>query len=393
MINPVTLPQRTVIKVIGLGGGGCNAIDRMIQVGIGGIDYVAANTDVQALARCDALVKIHLGPGVTRGLGAGGQPGVGERAAEESYDQLAQALVGADMVFLTAGMGGGTGTGAIPVAARAAREVGALTLAVVTLPFAFEGTTRARNARQGIVRLREHVHTLITVPNDRLLQITPRDMRLDIAFRVADDVLRQGVQGIAELVTRPGLINLDFAHVRRLIRMSGGAVLAVGHAQGPGKAVMAARRALAHPLLDVGAIAHAAGILVHFTGGPDLGLLEVNDAVDLIRAEASPGIEIVFGATVDELMSQRAQAILVATGVGARPLSEVFGHEAAEAIVRRRATPTPVDSVPEEDLPDWPADELQQVAPRRDSLDVPAFLRRRALEPTRSTDRLSDADM
>ncbi len=389
MINASDLPERTVIKVIGLGGGGSNAIDRMMHVGIGGIDFITANTDVQALARSEAPVKVQLGPRLTHGLGAGGKPKVGERAAEESYKELVRVLTGADMVFLTAGMGGGTGTGAIPVAARAGREVGALTLAVVTLPFAFEGTTRERNALGGVLRLREQVHTLITVPNDRLLKVVPRDMSLDVAFRVADDVLRQGVQGIAELVTRPGLINIDFAHIRRLIQMSGGAVLSVGHGEGPDKVMQAMRRALTHPLLDVGAIAHAAGVLIHFTGGPDMGLFEIQNAVELAQAEASRDVDLVFGATVDELMCNRVQVILVATGVGARPISDVLGKEANEAILRRQpARDDLVESQPAQaDAPEypsqneavakWPVDSPERATARRDPLEVPAFLRRR----------------
>lgn len=396
MINGDDLPKKTVIKVIGLGGGGSNAIDRMMQVGIAGIDFITANTDAQALARSEAPVKIQLGPQLTQGLGAGGKPKVGERAAEESYRELARVLTGADMVFLTAGMGGGTGTGAIPVAARAAREVGALTLAVVTLPFTFEGTTRARNAQEGIIRLREHVHTLISVPNDRLLKIVPRDMSLDVAFRVADDVLRQGVQGIAELVTRPGLINLDFAHIRRLIQMSGGAVLSVGYGEGEDKAMRAVQRALAHPLLDVGAIAHAGGVLVHFTGGNDMGLFEIQSAVELVRSEASPDADIHVGATVDKVMTNRVQAILVATGVGARPISDVLGKEANEAIMRRQPTRAeavaepareaesapappepPAQAYHEDPFANWPVEGPQRATARRDSLEVPAFLRRR----------------
>ena len=393
MINADELPPRTVIKIIGLGGGGSNAVNRMMQVGIPGIDYIAANTDIQALACSEAPVKIQLGLVTTHGMGAGGKPSVGRRAAEESYTALVRALTGADMVFLTAGMGGGTGTGAIPVAARAAREVGAITLAVVTMPFGFEGATRERNAKEGIVQLREQVHTLITVPNDRLLQIVPRNMPLDVAFRVADDVLRQGVQGIAELVAQSGIINLDFANVRRLVQMSGGAVLALGQGEGANKAVQAARRALEHHQREVGAVAHAAGVLNHITGGPDLSLWEMQTAVDLIRAEASPDAEIVFGASVNEMMTDRAQVILVATGVGARSLSEVFGEEAAKAIARRRPpVPEPAPSEPaqvgeveaEDAFEGWSVAGAQRAAARRDSLDVPAFLRRRLMSSTQA---------
>jgi cell division protein FtsZ len=394
MINPSDELNKTTIKVIGLGGGGSNAIDRMMQVGIAGVEFITANTDLQALARSKAPVKVKLGPALTRGLGAGGKPGVGARAAEESYDDLIAALRGADMVFLTAGMGGGTGTGAISVAAQAAREVGALTLAVVTMPFSFEGTTRERNANEGIVRLREQVHTLITVPNDRLLTCTSPGTTLQLAFCVADDVLRQGVQGIAELVTRPGLINLDFASVRQMIEMSGGAVMAVGHGKGEGRAVEAARRALSHPLLDADAVRYAAGVLVNFTGGPDMTLLEVTEAADLIRTQASPDAYLLFGTAVDETMTDRVQATLVATGVGAQPISDVLGEGADEAIVRRRQVSSWMPGAPERTRVEaqpasqpaaqrtyWSSgDSLDDTragsTSTRGSLDVPAFLRR-----------------
>lgn len=409
MINVDEMPQRTVIKVIGMGGGGSNAIDRMMHVGITGIEYIAANTDVQALARSEAPVKIQLGPVLTGGLGAGGQPKTGERAAEESYDALLAALSGADMVFLTAGMGGGTGTGSIPVAARAAREVGALTVAVVTLPFSFEGPARARNAQEGIARLCEHVHTLITVPNERLLKIIPRQMPLDVAFRVADDVLRQGVQGIAELVTRPGLINVDFANIRRLIELSGGAVLAVGQGKGPDKAVQAIRRALSHPMLDASAIAHAAGVLIHFTGGLDMGLYEIQAAAQVVGAEAAPDADIIFGATIDDVMVDRVQAILIATGVGARPINQVLGDRATEAILHRRITPpepvadaheyvaaepaSPASMSEEDAFSRWPLDGPERAAPCRDVLEVPAFLRRRLGESPFRSRRTADTDL
>ena len=228
--------HKPVIKVLGLGGGGCNAINRMIELGMEGVEFLAANTDHQALKNSLAQTKIQLGPQSTRGLGAGGNPAMGEAAAEESYRQLGSALAGADMVFLTAGMGGGTGTGSIPVAAQVARSVGAVTIAIVTTPFSFEMGRRQRNAREGLAKLRPHTDTLITVPNDRLLYVAPKDLPMELAFRLADDVLRQGIQGITELITQPGLINVDFAHIRRLMQLGGGSLMSIGQGHGEGKA-------------------------------------------------------------------------------------------------------------------------------------------------------------
>src|SRR5450756_109526 len=232
-----SLPKPPVLKVLGLGGGGCNAINRMIELGLSGVDYIAANTDAQMLKNSLAPTKIQLGPRLTRGLGAGGDPKVGEAAAEESYADLNRALMGADMVFLTAGMGGGTGTGAIPIAARVARNLGAVTIAIVTMPFSFEVGRRQTNARSGLALLRQFTDTLITVPNDRLLTVADRDLPIELTFRIADDVLRQGIMGITELITQPGLINVDFAHVRQIMQLGGGSLLAIGTASGQGKAI------------------------------------------------------------------------------------------------------------------------------------------------------------
>jgi len=317
----------TVIKVMGMGGGGSNAIDRMIEFGIQGVQFIAANTDAQALAKSQADVKILLGQRSRRGLGAGGDPSNGETAAEESVAEIRQALTGADMVFLTAGMGGGTGTGSIPVAARIARELGAITVAIVTAPFSFEASKRAKNAQGGLVKLREHCHSLIVVPNDKLLNIVDRTVTLADALRVADEVLRQGVQGMAELITRPSLINVDFANVCSLMQMSGGAFLAMGNGKGLNKASDAVTEMLNHKLLDSETLAQASGVLVHFTGGNDLTLHEINQAILMIRKSISDDAVFVMGAMTDENMNGRTQIILVATGVGAMPMSRPEARE------------------------------------------------------------------
>jgi cell division protein FtsZ len=366
-----------VLKVLGLGGGGSNAVERMIQLGITGVEFIAANTDGQALTRCSAATKIQLGARSTRGLGAGGLPEVGEQAARESREELAQALKGADMVFLTAGMGGGTGTGAIPVAAEISRAVGAVTIAVVTTPFTFEGKRRHDSARGGLEKLRQHVDTLIAVPNDKLLDILPKGVAFEVAFHVADDVLRQGVQGVAELITRPGLINVDFAHVRALMKLAGGAFLAIGEGHGANKVVEAARHALHHPLLDSHDLDQAAGILAHFTGGDDMGLLEISQAVSLITEAASPQAEIVFGATIDPTKKGHAQVILIATGVGSQPTSAGDGLWAAVPVAKTEQAAAAAQ--PEAALVEAGPPSIQRNAAARDELDEPAFLRRRRM--------------
>ncbi len=317
-------PSMPVIKVLGLGGGGSNTVDRMFQLGIPDIEYIAANTDRQALRGSKVPNKILLGPNFCRGLGAGGNPSVGEQAARESADQIRNALQGADMVFLACGMGGGTGTGAIPVAAEVARSTGALTIAIVTTPFSFEGTNRARNAQAGIAKLRDRCNTLITVPNDKLLECVPRDTTMEVAFRYSDEVLRQGVQGIAEIVTRSGLINVDFANVKSLMELSGGAVLTIGVGRGENKAVDAVQRALNNPLLDISSIDQAAGVLMHFTGGDEMGLLEIAQAVDVVQKQLHPDALVTIGATVDSKLQDRVQLILVATGLGGTSLQDTL---------------------------------------------------------------------
>jgi cell division protein FtsZ len=383
-----------VIKVLGLGGGGGNAVDRMIELGLEGIDFIAANTDYQVLQKNLAPTKVQLGPLLTRGLGAGGDPEVGRQAAIESRKELEAALEGADMVFLTAGMGGGTGTGSIGVAGEVARSLGAVTIAVVTMPFSFEMGRRQKNAQNGLAQLQPNTDTLIAIPNDRLLYVAPQDLPLDTAFRMADDVLRQSVQGIAELVTQPGLINVDFAHVRNMMLKGGGALMAIGQGKGEGKAIAAVQQALNHPLLESVSLKDASGVIANFSGGDDLSLYEVGEALGYIRGLVNEDIEVVMGVSHDERLNERAQVILVVTGIGAKSLSEVLpGAEkvkpVAVATVPLSAKAAPVQlagepvsqdeietqpapiEVEAESLPAVPVDILND-------LDVPAFMRKRA---------------
>lgn len=318
------IENKPVLKILGLGGGGSNAVNRLIELGLKDVEFIAANTDIQALKSSLAPTKIQLGPRSTRGLGAGGNPKVGAAAAEESYRELASALSGADMVFLTAGMGGGTGTGSISVAARIARSLGAVTVAVVTTPFSFEMGRRQQNAREGLAMLHPHTDTLITVPNDRLLQIAPKTLTLDLAFQLADDVLRQGIQGIAELITQPGLINVDFAHIRQIMQMGGGALMSIGIGDGENKAFKAVDQALHHPLLESVSIENATGIIANFTGGLDLTFIEVMEALNHLQAMTNNQAEIIPGVISEPRMDDRAQVILVITGLGAMPIESAM---------------------------------------------------------------------
>jgi cell division protein FtsZ len=358
------------VKVLGLGGGGSNAVNRMIELGVQGVEYIAANTDQQALASCLAPVKVQLGPQVTRGLGAGGDPRIGQAAAMESSKALAEALQGADMVFLTAGMGGGTGTGSIGVAAEIARELGAVVIAVVTLPFGFEMSRRSRNALEGVRALQPNAHTLITVPNDRLLQIVPQDVSLEVAFRLADDVLRQGIQGIAELITRPGLINVDFANVKAMMMRGGGALMSIGLGEGPDKAKDAIEQALHHPLLEIDSLEEATGVLVDITGGEDLTLHEVGEALTGLRERLSPDTELILGAGNDDTLTGRAQAIMIITGLAAQSVSA-----AALGATAVKTTVAPA-TVAGATAPAAPVAIAGFPAPPED-LDIPAFMRRR----------------
>lgn len=301
------------IKVIGVGGGGCNAVNRMIAEGIQGVEFVSVNTDAQALLLSKAPTKVRIGTKLTRGLGAGGNPDVGRKSAEESAEELYSMLKGADMVFVTAGLGGGTGTGAAPVVAQIAKECGALTIGVVTRPFTFEGAKRMSSGETGMEGLKEHADTLIVIPNDRLLQLVDKKSSLQDSFKMADDVLRQGIQGISELITVPGLINLDFADVKTIMSEGGAALMAVGKASGEDRARLAAEQAISSQLLDI-TIDGARGVLFNVTGGPNMTLFEVNQAAAIIRETSHPDVNMIFGAVIDPNMGDEIRITVIATG-------------------------------------------------------------------------------
>lgn len=373
---------RPKLRVLGLGGGGTNAVNRMIELGLFGVEFIAANTDYQALQNSLAPVKIQLGPKTTRGLGAGGNPDVGQAAAEESWRSIEAALDGADMVFLTAGMGGGTGTGAIPVAAKIARSVGAVTIAIVTTPFSFEIGKRQRTASQGMAKLRPYADTLISIPNEKLLQISPRDLPIEVAFRLADDVLRQGVQGITELITKSGVINVDFANIRHMMKLGGGALLSIGQGEGEDKAMRAIEQAINHPLLDCIPIDNAAGILVNFTSGEDLSLSEIEEALNYLQKKAGSEVEIVMGVINDEMLFDRVEIILVVTGLGARSLEETLSSVSQTSPTIRTISDTDkrlLNIHQQEHFNNTyePIEQEQDVEPSiTNDLDIPAFLRR-----------------
>jgi cell division protein FtsZ len=323
-----------VIRVVGVGGAGLNAVNRMIDAGISDVEFVAVNTDIQQLALSDAPVKIHIGRELTQGLGSGASSDLGRRAAEESYDQIKRALRGSDMVFVTAGEGGGTGSGGAPVVARIARELGALTVGIVTTPFKFEGTKRQAQAVDGIEALRENCDTVIVIPNDKLLEVLDEKTTMLDAFRIADDVLRQGVQGICDLITMPGLINLDFADVKTIMRDAGSALMGIGFATGEGRAVRAAESALSSPLIDTELVG-ARGILLSIAGGDDLSLFEVNEAAEVVRRGARDDTNIIFGATIDERLTGQVWITVIATG-----LAGIVGRRgSATERIRREADP------------------------------------------------------
>ena len=359
------------IKVLGVGGGGSNAVNRMIAEGLQGVEFVAVNTDAQALMLSHAENRVRIGDKLNKGLGSGGDSVIGEKASEESCDDLYEVINGSDMVFITAGMGGGTGTGGAPVIARLARESGALTIGVVTKPFTFEGSRRRQVAEEGIERLKEQVDTLIAIPNDRLLEIVDRRASIQEAFRVADDVLRQGIQGISELITVPGLINLDFADVRSVMAEGGAALMAIGRGEGEDKAVEAAEQAIASSLLDV-TIDGARGILFNVTGGPDLTLFDVNEAAEIIRKTAHPEANIIFGAVLNESMSDAINITVIATGFDA-------ATQQRPALIRNVATAGQVQ-VPEPKVTVAPRAVPVTDFPVRthdtENLDIPAFLRK-----------------
>jgi cell division protein FtsZ len=338
-----------LIRVVGVGGGGTNAVNRMVDAGLSGVEFIAVNTDAQALMACDADVKIHIGSAATRGLGAGADPTVGHAAAQESRDELKEALKGADMIFITAGEGGGTGTGGAPILADLGRELGALTVGVVTRPFGFEGRKRAQQAEQGVESLRDKVDTLIVIENDRLLQVVEKQTSVVDAFRMADDVLRQGVQGITDLITVPGLVNLDFADVRTIMRNAGSALMGIGAASGDSRAAEAARSAVSSPLLE-SSIEGATGILLNITGGPDIGLFEVNEAAEVVTSAADQNANIIFGAVIDDAIGDEVRVTVIATGFGAQR--------------RRRAAADVPAAVPS-----------GSTERGEDGLDVPSFLR------------------
>jgi cell division protein FtsZ len=313
--RPESAAYLAVIRVVGVGGAGLNAVNRMIEAGISQVEFIALNTDIQQLKTCEAPIKLHIGRELTQGLGSGSDPEIGRRAAEEAEDQIKHVLRGSDMVFVTAGEGGGTGSGAAPVVARLAKEVGALTVGIVTMPFRFEGTRRRAQADAGADELREVCDTVIVIPNDRLLEVLDRSTSMLDAFRIADDVLRQGVQGICDLITMPGLINLDFADVRTIMTNAGSALMGIGFATGENRATEAAERALRSPLIDTELVG-AKGILLSIAGGEDLTLLEVNEAAEVIRRGATEDTNIIFGATIDERLTGQVWVTVIATGIG-----------------------------------------------------------------------------
>jgi len=343
------------IKVIGVGGGGSNAVDRMIEVGLKGVEFVALNTDSQALTQSQAPLRMRIGDKMTRGLGAGGDPGMGEKAAQESAEEIAELLQGVDMAFVTAGMGGGTGTGAAAVVAQIARDLGALTVAVVTRPFAFEGTRRMRIAMDGIEKLRESVDTMIVIPNDRLLEVVSPKASMKEAFLAADDLLRQGIQGISDLITGTGLINVDFNDVRTIMGNGGTALMSIGDGEGESRSVKAASEAVNSTLLDV-SIDGAKGVLFNIKGGENLSLFEVNEAAEIIRQMVDPQANIIFGATIDPALKDEVHITVIATGFDGQPSDD--GHKST---VRSAGTPVPV--------------RVRQPAARNQELDIPTFLR------------------
>jgi cell division protein FtsZ len=400
----VAAPQNylAVIKVIGVGGGGVNAINRMIEVGLKGVEFIAINTDAQALLMSDADVKLDVGRELTRGLGAGANPAVGRKAAEDHREEIEEVLKGADMVFVTAGEGGGTGTGGAPVVANIARTLGALTIGVVTRPFTFEGRRRANQAEDGIAELREEVDTLIVIPNDRLLSISDRQVSVLDAFKSADQVLLSGVQGITDLITTPGLINLDFADVKSVMSEAGSALMGIGSARGDDRAVAAAEMAISSPLLEA-SIDGARGVLLSISGGSDLGLFEINEAAQLVSEAAHPEANIIFGAVIDDALGDEVRVTVIAAGFdGGQPPtrrenviagSAAKGEEATPAraseprslsglgaVTQRDEAPIPVESERRDEAP-APA-VLPQIPPARpyqdsqaEELDVPDFLK------------------
>ena len=372
------------IKVVGVGGGGCNAVNRMIAEGLQGIEFIAVNTDAQALLKSNAPTRVRIGDKCTHGLGAGSDPSKGKAAAEESADELYEVLKGSDMVFITAGLGGGTGTGAAPIVAGIAHEVGALTIGVVTRPFGFEGSHRSLAADQGARELKQFADTLIIIPNDRLLSMVTKNVGIQDAFGLADDVLRQGIQGISELITIPGLINLDFADVKTIMRQGGAALMAVGQAKGEDRARIAAQQAISNQLLDV-TINGAKGILFNVTGGPNMSLFEVNQAAQIIKETAHPDVNLIFGAVIDENMGDAIRITVIATGFDNESEQQVEAEKQVNILDafsmlgsrqnNNRDTYRTQGQQPVMRQAEKPAEEVMAVADV-DDLAMPAFLRR-----------------
>ena len=361
-------PLGARIKVIGIGGGGGNAVNRMIEAGIEGIEFLVANTDLQALKRSKAPIKIQLGSRLTKGLGAGANPHVGREAALEDTDKIIEVLEGADMVFVTTGLGGGTGTGGAPIIASLATELDALTVAVVTKPFLFEGRRRMQQAEQGLRELRECVDTVITIPNERLLHTVEKGASLSDSFRIADDVLRQAVQGISDLITVPGLINLDFADVKSIMSGMGMALMGAGHAFGENRAIEATQQAISSPLLEEASIQGAKGVLINITGGSDLTLYEVNAAATIIREAADEDANIIFGAVIDDAMRDQMRITVIATGFDRESVAvAAAGSTSALPANAPRTIPRPLDDLPR-----------PMMSARADDLDVPTFIRKKA---------------
>jgi cell division protein FtsZ len=386
-----------IIKVVGIGGGGVNAVNRMIEVGLKGVEFIAINTDAQALLMSDADVKLDIGRELTRGLGAGANPDVGKKAAEDHAEEIEEVLKGADMVFVTAGEGGGTGTGGAPVVAKMARSLGALTIGVVTRPFAFEGKRRAKSAEDGIAQLREEVDTLIVIPNDRLLSISDRSVSVMDAFRQADQVLLQGVAGITDLITTPGLINLDFADVKSVMSNAGSAIMGIGSARGDERTVQAAQTAVSSPLLEA-SIDGAHGVLLSIAGGSDLGLFEINEAAALVAEAVHPEANIIFGATIDDALGDEVRVTVIAAGfdggmpkrrdesnIMRRPAEkqqqpqqsqeETRAAVAAAVASRQEAPASGPTTPPPAPRPAAPAPAPDPVTFSDDELDVPDFLK------------------
>ena len=375
------------IKVIGVGGSGGAAINRMVRSRIKGVDFLAINTDVQALHHSQAGTKLHIGKMTTRGLGAGMDPEVGSKAAEESQNEIRDLIKGADMVFITCGLGGGTGTGAAPIVASMAKEAGALTVAVVTKPFSFEGAQRREIAERGLNSLQDKVDAIVTIPNDRLLQIIDKKTSLLEAFRICDDVLKQGVQGIAELITIPGLINVDFADVKTIMKDTGSALMGIGQGSGENRAIEAAKSAVASPLLEI-SIEGAKGILFTVVGGPSLGMHEVNEAAKIITQSADPSAKIIFGAVIDEEMKDEVKITVIATGFSGR---ESKGSNAGGRIVSQQSAYTPSSFLAQESFPEEERESKRvikrvpkkfftkepEITPEEEELEIPAFIRKK----------------